>query len=100
MFNNWKIFTFSIIGIVILCALSYDIISEIGKITQVQKYFREWKSMKDLEVEFKEVKVKKLNTDDMIFDEDLKRSFEIKSGDDDEMFPFYMSMEMDNEKGR
>ena len=56
--------------------------------------------MKDLEVEFGQVEVKNINTY-MFSDEVWMKNFDINVGDNDQIFPFYMSLKIEDEqKGR
>ena len=61
MYNNKTIFAISFAVMVFIGILSYDIIYDLGKIIQVQKYSQDWKSMENLKTQFGDVKVKKID---------------------------------------
>ena len=70
-----------------------------GKVTLIQEYSQPWKTVEDLIEQFEKVTTKYLTAD--ILDKYRKIAFNIKSGDQDEIFPFIMSFNMgeNEEKG-
>ena len=66
-----------------------------GKVTLIQKYSQTWKSIGDLIEQYEEVTPKHVTAD--ISDEFLKTFLNIKSDDRDEIVPFVMRFNMENE---